>query len=87
MSSLRWNNSLKADMSLQMRNLGLRLSIYTFNALLRAVVEGRGISHAIRVVSCCLGIFFSVLYLLKEGFSLIFVNCYEDVLSWEILVH
>ncbi|KAG0590834.1 hypothetical protein M758_1G125600 [Ceratodon purpureus] len=34
----------------EMRNLGLRLSIYTFNALLRAVVEGRGISHAIRVV-------------------------------------
>lgn len=33
-----------------MRNLGLRLGIYTCNALLRAVVEGRGISHAIQVV-------------------------------------
>jgi pentatricopeptide repeat protein len=35
----------------EMRSLGLRLSIYTFNALLRAVVEGRGIEHALRVVS------------------------------------
>ncbi|CAM6021835.1 unnamed protein product [Sphagnum balticum] len=34
----------------EMRSLGLRLSIYTFNALLRAVVEGRGIEHALRVV-------------------------------------
>lgn len=77
MMILNWNSSSKADMSVQMRNLGLRLSIYTFNALLRAVVEGRGISHAIRVVSCCLRIFLkSILRSVREKFWLFSVHCH-----------
>ncbi|KAL2611007.1 hypothetical protein R1flu_022699 [Riccia fluitans] len=34
----------------EMRQLGLKLNIYTYNALLRAVLEGRGVKHGLRIL-------------------------------------